>query len=319
MVKRVPSIEFKQMSTSGARLSLMFVLCVFVLLLVAIGLSLLIGGAIPTQQLVYKGGDSSLAIYILDVNRNLTVPIYRDTIPFETRLAWSPDGTRLIFISQEATNQEIYMLEVESGVVRNITNHPANDSSPLWLDNERVIFWSLRDNGFKRAYLINVETNHLEPVTNPMVNNADSGLTWSPDGTRYALTSYRNGKPEIYVRDLQETESHRITDNDSFDYAPAWSPDGTQLAFWSDREDGKMRVYIMDATGENVRPVTGIIDGTRTFSWAVAWSADGEQLAFIADSGIIKNIYTINVDGSNLRQLRTISNSAFPPALAWRP
>lgn len=319
MVDNVPSIEFKQTSSAVIRLSLMFGLFFFVVLLLAVFLSLLMGGAIPTQQLAYKGGDASQAIYLLDVNSHIAVPIYRDTSPFETRLAWSPDGTRLIFISQEDANQEIYMLAVESGIVRNLTNHPANDYSPLWLDNERVLFWSLRDNGFKRAYMMNVETNTLDPVTNAMVNNADSGLTWSPDGTRYALISYRNGKPEIYVRDLEETESRRITDNDSFDYAPTWSPDGTQIAFWSDRDNGQMRIYIMDADGENVRAVTSIINGLSSFSWAVAWSADGEQLAFVADSGDVKTIYAINVDGSNLRQLRTISNSLFPPALAWRP
>jgi Tol biopolymer transport system component len=51
---------------------------------------------------------------------------------------------------------------------------------------------------------------------------------WSPDGTRIAFVSYRDGNPEIYVMNADGSNPARLTDNPASDYSPSWSPGSQQ-------------------------------------------------------------------------------------------
>ncbi|MFQ5795298.1 MAG: TolB family protein [Candidatus Bipolaricaulia bacterium] len=79
---------------------------------------------------------------------------------------------------------------------------------------------------------------------------------WSPDGTRVAFVSNRDGNLEIYIVDMQSGAVNRLTNNESNEIAPTWSPDGTQIIFSSDRTDN-WELYVMDADGFNVKRLTG--------------------------------------------------------------
>ena len=66
---------------------------------------------------------------------------------------------------------------------------------------------------------------------------------FSPDGTRIAFTSNRDGNPEIYVMNRDGSNVRRLTNHPAVDATPTWSPNGTQIAFTSDRT-GTPQIYI---------------------------------------------------------------------------
>src|SRR5262249_7886288 len=70
-----------------------------------------------------------------------------------------------------------------------------------------------------------------------LTNNpaADEMPRWSPDGSKIAFQSNRDGKYEIYVMDVDGANVKRLTNNQANDTDPAWSPDGKKIAFQSDR------------------------------------------------------------------------------------
>lgn len=72
----------------------------------------------------------------------------------------------------------------------------------------------------------------------------------SPDGTKIAFVSTRDGNSEIYVMDADGSNPVNLTRHPSADLDPAWSPDGTKLAFASSR-DGNFDIYVMDADGSD--------------------------------------------------------------------
>jgi Tol biopolymer transport system component len=73
---------------------------------------------------------------------------------------------------------------------------------------------------------------------------------WSPDGTKIAFASDRDGNPEIYVMNADGSDATRLTNDPGHDWNPAWAPDGSRIAFESDR-DGAVAVYTMELDGSN--------------------------------------------------------------------
>ena len=67
-------------------------------------------------------------------------------------------------------------------------------------------------------------------VLTRLTNNSASDLapTWSPDGSRVAFESRRDGNYEIYVMDADGSDEERLTNNSASDRRPIWSPDGTR-------------------------------------------------------------------------------------------
>ena len=74
----------------------------------------------------------------------------------------------------------------------------------------------------------------------------------SPDGTKVAFTTFRDGDREIYVMDADGGNPVNLTRHDAFDSAPAWSPDGRRIAFESERDGGVPHIFVMNADGSGV-------------------------------------------------------------------
>ena len=79
--------------------------------------------------------------------------------------------------------------------------------------------------------------------------------SWSPDGSKIAFHSNRNGNMDIYLMNADLSEITRITEDEANDMFPTWSPDGSQIAFQSNR-DGNVEIYVMNADGTNQRRLT---------------------------------------------------------------
>ncbi|MBA3733797.1 MAG: PD40 domain-containing protein [Actinobacteria bacterium] len=81
------------------------------------------------------------------------------------------------------------------------------------------------------------------------------GLPWSPDGSKLAFQSDRDGQSEIYVMNPDGTGQPRLTNDPGNDTSPAWSADGSTILFTTDRDgvgaDRKIFVMNPDGTGRH--------------------------------------------------------------------
>ena len=98
----------------------------------------------------------------------------------------------------------------------------------------------------------------------------------------------------------------RLTENATEEAYPIFSPDGSQIAYLANPDD-YWALFVMNADGTHPVQVTG---GDEVSVGLIGWSPNGKQITFASNvaDGETEEIYVINVDGSNQRQ---VTDNAF--------
>ena len=104
-----------------------------------------------------------------------------------------------------------------------------------------------------------------------------SSPRFSPDGRRVALELSESGGKEIWIYDLLEGTTTRLTFEGDNRY-PVWTPDGSRVMFSSDREGVRGRALFWKAAdGSGDTELLYQADGD---AWEAEWMPDGESLIF---------------------------------------
>lgn len=193
--------------------------------------------------------------------------------------AFSLDGSQLAYHSDREGNYEIYVALADGSAARNITNNPAIDQNPAWSrDGAQIVFMSNRagknfdiyrmnrdGSGIERltssgsnwypqyspdgmqillqvdrdAYIMSLATKGLRRVTHEPADGTHP--TWSPDGSKVAFASAREGRREIFTSNPDGSDATMLVAMPTGDAVdPRWSPDGDFIAF----------VHVPDGTGD---------------------------------------------------------------------
>lgn len=182
------------------------------------------------------------------------------------------------------------------------------DGAPNWFPDSRTLVVAAETGeGKADLFRLNLDGSGREGIAAHDAN--DTAPAVSPDGTRVAFESDRDGNPEIYVVVLATGAVQRLTDNPARDGAPAWSPDGRRLAFTSDRDNrAAADVYIMNADGTGVQRVT-----SDRANWAPQFSPDGGRLAVQVDT----DVHVFDLAGGGERRLTSGADNGMNPT--WSP
>lgn len=216
--------------------------------------------------------DGNPEIYIRDIDRSilrrLTVHSASDWYP-----VWSPDGSKILFQSDRDGNSEIYIVNADGSNLKRLTSNPASDCYPSWSPKGNKIFFQSDRDGNLEIYVMNPDGSNLKrliyspradrktggasTITASTRDRDDMAVTYalSPDGSKIAFQSDRDGNDEIYVMNANGDNSIRLTVNPASDKYPRWSPDSTKIVFQSDR-DGSPGIYVMNTDGSSLKRLT---------------------------------------------------------------
>jgi TolB protein len=199
----------------------------------------------------------------------------------------SRDGRWIVFAStQHRMLSDIYIKEIGSRVVTQLTNEPAHDVMPkISPDGTRIAFASNRT-GFWNIYVMPITGGRAMQLTSGTAD--DLHPSWSPDGSQlvFCRLGEVSGQWELWITELANPGVARFIGNGLF---PQWCPvAGTglngadKIAFQRSRERGdrSFSIWTIDVKGGQAFNQTEIASSPMGACINPAWSPDGQWLAF---------------------------------------
>ncbi len=240
-------------------------------------------------QVVYtvtSNGQSTIHLFDLgnSKNQSLNVDGYAPS--------WSPDGSRIAFISKKTGASQVYISDKSGGDLIQITELAGEKSGLSWSPSGSKLAFLNRQDQTGDLYIVDMQAVPFQSSVYRLAGLA-SEVVWSPNGKILLISVEESGLRRIRKATIPDGQMSILADFDSWN--PAWSPDGQYVAMAS-----SSGVYVMNAEGKEQRRLT------TTQTWQPSWSSDGRFIAYLSDNGNEQprpELWLMDSNGRNQRRL----------------
>lgn len=223
--------------------------------------------------------------------------------------SWSPDGSKIAYVSFESKKPVVYVQNLVNGKRTLLANFKGNNSAPVWSPDSNKLALALSRDGNTQIYTVNNDGSGLKRMTNS--SGIDTEPQYSSDGQTIYFTSDRSGGPQIYRMSASGGEARRVTFSGSYNIAPRISPDGQTLAYIS-RRDGKFQLYALDlGNNQELRLTDTQKDDSPSFA------PNSKYLLYSTEMGGRGTLGVVSVDGRTKQRLTTQAGDVQNPT--WGP
>jgi TolB protein len=220
---------------------------------------------------------------------------------------FSFDGKKLIFQSKrdQLKCDQIFTMNVDGSDVKMVSNGEGRTTCSYFFKNGKKILYA---------------STHLGGKECPPNPDFSKGYVWA------VYPTY-----DIFTANADGTNIKQLTNAKGYDAEATVSPDGKRIVFTSTR-DGDLDLYVMDANGKNVKRLTTELG----YDGGAFFSPDGKQIVYRAfhpktDAEIARykqrlaedliepnnfEIWVMNADGTNKRQVTRLGAASFAPFFA---
>lgn len=178
------------------------------------------GGKILTS--VMQGRESN--IVLLNPNGSIFRRISSSNLNIDTSPFWSPDNSKILFVSNRAGGPQIYVMNADGSDARRISFVTANYcTSPSWAPKgDKIAFVCRADSGFQ-IFIANADGSNPIQVTSGGDNEDPD---WSPDGRyiTFATTFGRGGAFNLALMRSDGSNIRQLTQSRGGDFQPSWGP-----------------------------------------------------------------------------------------------
>lgn len=220
--------------------------------------------------------------------------------------SWSPDGKQFAFITYAEGDNEIALLNWDSGnIERRISVSGVSAiTNVAWSPDGHTLAFSGMDGGISDIYLLDLESGSVRQLTDDRYS--DLQPAWSPDGVNLAFISDRGeggsdfnllryAKERLVIMNTETMDYEVIKPFDGVHSNPQFSPDGRNLYFISDH-DGFKDIYRLALSTRDVFQVTRLqtgVSGITALSPAMSVAMQSGRMMFSVFSGGDYNVYSL--------------------------
>ena len=222
---------------------------------------------------------------------------------------WSPDGSKLAYVSFEKKKPVIYVHSLASGQRQVVANFKGSNSAPAWSPDGRRLAVVLSKDGNSQIYVVNADGTGVQRLTQS--GGIDTEPRYSGDGSAIYFTSDRGGSPQIYRMSGNGGDVQRVTFEGSYNVSPRPSADGKSLAFIT-RRDGRFQLAVMDLASRQVQVLT---DSTKDES--PSFAPNSRMILIATEIGGRGVLSAVSSDGRIKQRLSIAAGDVREPA--WGP
>ena len=222
----------------------------------------------------------------------------------ETGLQWTADGKHILFSVLTTNTSRLYQVDPDGSNRSEIGSFPGR--TPMFSpDGSRLVYsagtWT--QTRLMASAPDGSDARQISAGSGPVWN-----VHWAPDGRQLAFTGREDPRGELAVFAMNPDGSGgrkltHLAPGEGGAQWPVWSPDGRQLAIQINdrREPGRAHIGIVDAATGDARKIAPHDD--RYLDETPSWFPDGKRVAFQSNRTGRMEVWMMNTDGSELRQL----------------
>ncbi|HWO23684.1 MAG TPA: hypothetical protein VNO30_33310 [Kofleriaceae bacterium] len=132
-------------------------------------------------------------------------------------LRWSPDGSKILYIGLG----QVWVANADGSDPKNLTGSSFSHREPIWSHDGKMIYFVRGTSGDGEIWVMNANGAGQRLFIGGSI---DVDPQPSPDGTKIAWSSKRDGNYEIYVANIDGSNPVRVTNNSQPDGNPRWRP-----------------------------------------------------------------------------------------------
>lgn len=215
---------------------------------------------------IYRYANGRISLF---TNRGAQTRV-RDAAP-----AWSPDGSRVAFLSNRSGSNQVWLLTLDGGEAEQLTDLPKGVSSFVWASDGQSLILAAK------------ELKEQPPLRPGATARRITRLRYKANGAGYLDGMFT----QLWKLDLGSRSVRRLTEGDFNCSGPAPSPCGRYLAFISNRNADERKtlndIWLLDMSRGELRALTDS-DGP---CFGLRWTPDGKLLYLGHQKGIYPGGY----------------------------
>jgi TolB protein len=177
-------------------------------------------------------------------------------------------------------------------------------------DGKSVLYSAFREENVYEIYDYDLGDGSVDRLTTK-IGVADAPEV-SPDGKSITFMRWSptNNQYQVWLMDRDGKNPDKIPQ--VFGWDPTWSPTGKQILFASKDKDGAVQLFVVNVNGKNQHRISNLpaIRGRSD------WSSDGQSIVTYSGEPWHRELYIMNADGSDTRQLTPTGGNSQGPSFS---
>lgn len=277
-------------------------------------LSFLTASILVFSYPVSSGPDDGIGL--IKLAENASIPV------------WSPNGEEILFTRNNAVTQgdpyhgwDIYKINTNDLQETQLTNLSYNEGEHVWSPDGTSILYDYDAVDDFYIYIMNSDGSDNFELTKKSYGENFAGISgciWSPDGSKIAYISRYNDRPDRLITLNPDGSNEQIIASAGEISALAWAPDSSRIAFNAAySENGRTYIYLIDLDGSGPVFLTEGEIRQQIQPWqSEVWTADGSKILYSSKENRNSDIYIINTDGSEKKQLTDDNSEDYSPCFS---